>query len=165
MHIRIVIGCLATLLILNSCQGDQEKVKTEIPGNAVSPESVNNPATASSQGNAEDMLPAFQFKEESFDFGSITDGESVSHDFKFTNAGKSDLLISSANGSCGCTVPEYPKEAIKPGKQGVIKVTFNSQDKVGMQHKTITIIANTIPNSKVLTIKGEVKAKKNKTNE
>jgi len=159
MHIRIVIGCLVTLLVLNGCQGDPDKVKSEVPENAVNPESVNNPATASSNGEVEDMLPAFQFKEESFDFGSVTEGESVSHDFKFTNTGKSDLLISSANGSCGCTVPEYPKEAIKPGKQGVVKVTFNSQDKVGMQHKTVTIIANTIPNSKVLTIMGEVKKK------
>ena|SRR6188768_1327639 len=159
MHIRIVIGCLATLFLLNGCQGDSGKVKSEIPENAVNPESVNNPATASSQGEVENMLPVFQFKEESFDFGSITDGESVSHDFNFTNTGKSDLLISSANGSCGCTVPEYPKDAIKPGKQGVIKVTFNSKDKSGMQHKTVTLIANTVPNSKVLTITGEVKKK------
>ena len=148
------------LLILNGCQENKEKVKSEVPENAVNPESVNNPATASSNGEVEDMLPVFQFKEESFDFGSVKEGESVTHEFSFTNTGKSELLISSANGSCGCTVPEYPKEAIKPGKQGVIKVTFNSKDKVGMQHKTVTIIANTIPNSKVLTISGEVKKEK-----
>jgi len=157
MRIRLRIGFLAMLFILSACQHGQEDVKSEVPDNAIKPESINNPATASSTGSAEDMLPVFKFETETYDFGSIKDGESVTYDFKFTNSGKSDLLISSASASCGCTVPDYPKEAIAPGKKGAIKVTFNSKGKTGMQHKTVTIIANTVPNSKVLTITGEVK--------
>ena len=157
MRIRFSIGILSLLFILNACRHSQEEVKSDVPGNAVKPESIHNPATASSNRDAEDMLPVFQFEKESYDFGSIKEGESVTYAFKFTNAGKTDLLISSASGSCGCTVADYPKEAIAPGKKGAINVTFNSKSKQGMQHKTVTLIANTIPNSKVLTITGEVK--------
>ena len=155
MRFRHSIGFLALAFALNACQGGEE-VKTEVPDNAVKPESINNPSTASGKSGSEDMLPVFQFEKETYDFGSLKEGESVTYAFKFTNTGKSDLLISSANGSCGCTVPDYPKEAIAPGKKGKIDVTFNSKGKEGMQHKTVTIIANTIPNSKVLTISGEV---------
>jgi len=157
MRIKVFIGFLSTLLFLNACKQNNDGVKTEVPENAVNPEAIKNPETASASGSVENRLPVFQFEKESYDFGSINEGESVSYAFKFRNAGKTDLLISSANGSCGCTVPEYPKEAIAPGKEGVINVTFNSRGKQGMQHKTVTLIANTIPNSKVLTITGEVK--------
>ena len=76
--------------------------------------------------------------------------------FRFRNVGQSNLIISSAQGSCGCTVPEWPKEPIKPGEEGKINIIFNSTGKQGLQNKTITLIANTIPNTKVIAIKGEV---------
>jgi len=68
-----------------------------------------------------------------FNFGTIKQGDSVNHEFEFVNNGKEDLIITNATGSCGCTVPQYPKEAIKKGAKGVIKVTFNSAGKMGMQ--------------------------------
>ena len=125
----------------------------------IDPSVVSNPATASGKADSESLLPEFSFPVETYDFGSIKEGESVSYSFEFKNTGKSDLLISSANGSCGCTVADYPKEAIAPGGKSVVKVTFDSKGKQGMQHKTVTLVANTIPNSKVLTITGEVTAK------
>jgi hypothetical protein len=155
---KVLPFCLGLLLLLAVACGDRQH--KDVPEDAIPPESIDNPASASGNGEGESLLPVFSFREESFDFGSIAEGESVTHDYSFRNTGKSDLLISSASGSCGCTVPEYPKKAVAPGDDGVIRVTFNSNGKSGMQHKTVTLIANTVPNSKVLTITGEVTPKK-----
>jgi len=76
--------------------------------------------------------------------------------FTFTNTGDADLIISNASGSCGCTVPEYPKEPIKPGKTGKLKVSFDSTGKPGMQQKSVTITCNTQQGTDVLTIKANV---------
>ena len=148
------------LLLVCACAACKSPApEGDIPDNAVNPEAVKSPATASGESDGENLLPEFEFPVETYDFGSIKEGESVSYAFKFKNSGKSDLLISSANGSCGCTVADYPKEAIGPGKEGSVNITFDSKGKQGMQNKTVTLVANTIPNSKVLTITGEVSAK------
>lgn len=96
------------------------------------------------------------YAEEMFDFGSITEGEKVTHVFNFTNTGDADLVIVSAKGSCGCTVPEWPKEPIAPGAEGKISVVFNSEGKKGMQNKRVSIVANTEPATTAITLKGEV---------
>lgn len=148
---------IITLAFLTSCANKStEENNTE---GTVSPEIINIPATAS--GNAENnKAPKFEFEKSNFDFGTITSGEEVYHEFKFKNVGDADLIISQAKGSCGCTEPEYSKDAIAPGKEGVIKVTYRSEGMSGQISKTITILANTIPNTKVLTITGEVLKKK-----
>ena len=97
-----------------------------------------------------------EFKELEVPFGPIKQGEKFEHDFFFTNTGKSPMKIASAQGSCGCTVPEYPKEPIAPGATGKIHVTFNSAGKMGDQYKTVTINANTRPNPIRLALKGKV---------
>jgi hypothetical protein len=97
-----------------------------------------------------------KFDEMSYDWGKLKEGEKMTHLFKFKNTGENDLIISDARGSCGCTVPEWPKEPIKAGKSGEIKVIFDSAHKSGPQSKTVTINANTEPNSIVLMIKGTV---------
>lgn len=97
-------------------------------------------------------LPVMTFEESEWDFGTITEGEKVQHVFTFKNTGGSDLVISSARGSCGCTVPEYPKEPIKPGQADKVTVTFDSNGKVGMNHKDITIVTNCKPNTQLLKI-------------
>lgn len=99
--------------------------------------------------------PVMKFDELEFNFGTIKQGESVTHEFKFKNSGKEPLLINTAVGSCGCTVPEYPKEPIKPNGSGVIKVTFNSTGKSGPQDKTVTITYDT-DKTIVLHMKGTV---------
>ena len=96
------------------------------------------------------------FESDVFDFGSITQGEKVTHSFTFTNTGDADLVIVSAKGSCGCTVPEWPKEPIAAGESGVIKVVFNSEGKKGKQHKRVSVVANTEPATSAVTLKGEV---------
>jgi len=104
-------------------------------------------------------LPVFAFEEESFDFGIIQEGEVAVHDFTFTNTGDVPLVISAANGSCGCTVPEYPRTPIAPGATGVIHVSFDSNKRAGNQEKTVTLTANTVPNVHVLKITAQVTPK------
>lgn len=76
------------------------------------------------------------------DFGTITEGEKVSHAYHFTNTGDNPLLISNAVASCGCTVPSYPKEPIPPGGEGEIVVEFNTTNRVGQQKKNVIIYSN-----------------------
>lgn len=89
--------------------------------------------------------PVITFDEMTHNFGNITEGERVEYSFKFTNTGDGDLLITDATSSCGCTVPDWPKEPIKPGKTSYMKVVFNSAGKEGYTEKEITIRANTKP--------------------
>ncbi|BDS12839.1 DUF1573 domain-containing protein [Aureispira anguillae] len=99
---------------------------------------------------------ALVFEKTIHDFGKIKEGESVTYTFKFKNTGEHPLIISNARGSCGCTVPKWPKEAIAPGEEGEIQVIFNSRGKKGKQHKSITLTANTDPANTRLYIKAEV---------
>ena len=103
-----------------------------------------------------------KFDETSYDWGTIPEGDKMTHVFKFKNTGTNDMIISDAHGSCGCTVPEWPKEPIKPGKMSQIKVIFDSKGKAGDQTKSVTITANTEPTNMVLMIKGKVTAKEEK---
>lgn len=112
--------------------------------------------TLDNVGNENPNQAVFTFKEEEFNFGTIKQGEQVKHDFEFTNTGKEALIISNAAGSCGCTVPEWPKEPIAPGAKAVIKVTFNSAGKQGVQDKTVTLQSNAKQNPFVLHLKGDV---------
>ena len=101
----------------------------------------------------------FSFDKKTWDFGTIVDGEVVEHTFRFTNTGSKDLVISSASASCGCTIPNWPKEPIAPGDKGEIKVEFNSNGKKDLVTKDITILANTNPVKTILQIKVFVEKK------
>ena len=97
------------------------------------------------------------FEHGMYNFGTITQGDKVHYDFKFKNTGKSPLIITNASATCGCTVPEKPKEPVKPGETGVIKVVFNSTGKIGMQDKVVTIESNGNPSKTEVHLIGEVK--------
>ena len=103
--------------------------------------------------------PVMKFEVESHDFGKAKAGDKVTYEFAFTNTGKSPLIITNATASCGCTVPEWPKEPVMPGKGGKIKVTFDSAGKSGLQDKQITVTANTNPARNMVHLIGEVLAK------
>ena len=128
---------------------------------AITTDLVSSPLTAN-QSAEKVLTPKIQMDEESFDFGEMQQGESVTHDFILKNIGDANLIISTAKGSCGCTVPEWPKEPIAKGEQATIKVTFNSAGKSGKQNKTVTLVTNAIPNTKVITINGNVIIPENK---
>lgn len=102
----------------------------------------------------------WKFAKTEHDFGSINQGDAVEYKFKFTNTGNEPLVIEDAKGSCGCTVPSYPKEPVAPGAEGEILVKFNSAGKEGQNSKTVTLTANTEPISTILTIKANVEVKK-----
>lgn len=117
--------------------------------------------TTTAEKKVEDNGPkaSIKFNETTHDFGEINEGTVAKHTFQFTNSGDVPLVIKSARGSCGCTVPDWPKEPIAPGKTGEIKVQFNSSGKPGTQSKTVTLTTNTEAGTEVLNIKAQVKAK------
>jgi hypothetical protein len=102
------------------------------------------PAAPSPKDRLNDKkAPHFQFiGGETYDFGTVKEGPDVEHIFKFKNTGKEPLIITNASASCGCTVPEFPKEPILPGKVGQLKVTFHTTGKSGPQQKTVFIQSN-----------------------
>jgi hypothetical protein len=92
------------------------------------------------------------------DFGTIKQGDQVECSFKVTNTGTQPLILEEAHGSCGCTVPDYPKDPIPVGESRDINVKFNSTGKKGKQSKTVTITANTEPIQTIVTIHSMVDA-------
>lgn len=111
-------------------------------------------------GEELENAPKITFKTKKYDFGTLEEGEKITHTFRFTNEGKRDLIIRATNASCGCTSPEPKKKQIAPGETGAIKVIFNSRGKRGKQHHQVTVIAND-PDQPVTTLhlNGTVKKK------
>ena len=103
--------------------------------------------------------PQMIFETEVIDYGTIEQGSNGEREFKFTNKGYTHLIISEAKKSCGCAVPSFPKEPIKPGESAVIKVKYDT-NRLGVINKTVTIISNAERPSIVLRIKGKVVAHK-----
>ena len=138
------------LLLLSFAQADaQEKpsINLEKP-TAPKPPTLNQAPTG--------PTTTIEFEETSADFGEVVQGEKVQYVFKLTNTGTNPYIISNAKGSCGCTVPKWPKEPIGIGETADILVEFNSKGKSGRQSKTVTITGNTDPPQTLITIKGEV---------
>lgn len=99
-----------------------------------------------------------KFDKDLVDFGTLQAGEIATCSFKFTNTGTNDLVISSVTANCGCTVVDYPKDAIKPGASGQITATYNSEGSAGLRiQKEITVVSNTQPSMTKLHIIAEVK--------
>ncbi len=99
-----------------------------------------------------------EFEKLEHDYGTIDQGANGATEFRFTNTGTEPLIISNAKGSCGCTVPEWPKEPIAPGASASIKVKYDTK-RVGPISKTVTITSNAVDNANtLLKIKGTVNA-------
>ncbi|MGN8069610.1 DUF1573 domain-containing protein [Mucilaginibacter sp. SG564] len=150
---RLFLSLLTAGVLLSACN--------QTPANGAASSTADSSATktpAATTANAA-TAPVMKFEKESHDFGKIKQGDKVSYDFKFTNDGKSPLIITDAVASCGCTTPEWPKTPVKPGESGLIKVVFNSAGKTGLQDKQITITANTVPAQTMVHLIGEVLTK------
>jgi hypothetical protein len=159
MNLKLIAAVL--IIGLASCK---DKTAMDTGTGKISPDVVNNPATADpAKANEEKNMPVFSFESDNHEFGEIVQGEKVSYSFKFKNTGNAPLVISTATASCGCTVPEYSKTPVQPGEEGFINVTFDSGGKSGMVSKTVTVIANTTPNTKVLTISADIQVPKEKS--
>jgi hypothetical protein len=119
-------------------------------------DTTDSTGTQVSSAMAATDAPVMSFETINYDFGKVKEGEKVQYEFKFTNTGKSPLIISDATATCGCTVPEPPKDPIKPGATAVIKVVFDTMGKSGLQDKVVTITSNGNPSINDVHLTGEV---------
>lgn len=108
--------------------------------------------------NDDPSAPVMQFDSIEYDFGTVVQGVSIKHDFKFTNTGKSPLIIMSVYTNTGAAVADWPKEPVPPGRSGIIRYTFNTTGKMGQQKKGITIQSNSRGGDIVLYCSGKVEA-------
>lgn len=116
--------------------------------------------------NDKEFLTEIAWDQTEKDLGSIEEGQKLEVVFTFTNKGKKPLVIKTVQATCGCTVPEVPKEPVMPGNKGLIKAVFDSQGRSGSNHKTITVQANTKPQESFqLNFNVEVKPKPAKEGE
>ena len=102
--------------------------------------------------------PVMKFESLQVDYGTIEQSSDPFRFFKFTNVGNEPAVIKHAKGSCGCTVPTYPKEPILPGQTAEIKVRYDTK-RIGPFTKRVTLTTNTAQEKIVLTIKGVVNKK------
>lgn len=133
------------LLVACNGTGDQGQLSTDL---------VTSPKSASENSDKQAVI---KFEKEEHDFGTLLQGEVVTYLFHFTNTGDAPLIISEVGSSCGCTVGDYPREPIAPGKSGAIKVTYDSAGHHGFQSRILTVMSNTNPAKTTLRIKGQVK--------
>ena len=122
-------------------------------GGNLSTDLVTSPKSATETSNKQ---AAIKFDKEEHDFGTLLQGEVVTYSFHFTNTGNMPLIISEVGSSCGCTVGDYPRKPIEPGKTGDIKVTYNSAGHHGFQSRFLTVMSNTNPAKTTLRIKATV---------
>lgn len=150
MEIRNIIAFLLIGLMMASCGSGSGtgEITTEV---------VHNPMTAEGLSkNSAEKMPVLTFETLQYDFGRVIKGEKLSYAFKFTNTGKSDLIISSARSSCGCTTTTPPAAPIRPGETGEIKVSFDSKQQTGEVTKRVVVSANTYPVQTTLILKANV---------
>ncbi|WP_299624168.1 DUF1573 domain-containing protein [uncultured Tenacibaculum sp.] len=149
---KIIIALTAVLcsVSLTSCK----------EGNAASKVKKDNVVEAQKRDEAINVgAPEVVFDREVHDFGIVDEGFVVETSFKVTNSGKSDLVITNAKASCGCTVPTWPKEPIKPGETKEVQVKFNTSGKPNKQSKTVTLYTNTVKGREEVKISGMVTPK------
>jgi hypothetical protein len=117
------------------------------------------PATTDERATYQLPLTTIAFAATTYDFGNITEGEIATHVFTFTNTGDEPLILTNARGSCGCTVPNWPKDPILPGETASITVSFNSKMKRGKRNQKVTLTANTNPPQTFIYMTGQVTPK------
>jgi len=166
-NFKFAIIAFAAIFMMASCGNEAaEQAKTDARS------AVTTPAAAPTTPDATPVTtpPAptgpttsLNFSETEFNFGKVVAGEKVSHTYSFTNTGNEPLIISNAKGSCGCTVPEWPREPIAVGGTGEVTVVFDSKNKKGPRNQKVTLTANTDPPQTFIYLKGEVEADPNAT--
>lgn len=129
-------------------QTENKKIETEINTTDDRVDELNKEKNAS--------VTTIEFEKKEHDFGMIPKDSKVKTVFKFTNTGEHPYVIDNARGSCGCTVPSYPKTPIAPGATSEIEVEFNSANKHGEITKSVTLKGNTEPMETTLIIKGKI---------
>jgi hypothetical protein len=169
-NFAVIMSLLRSYIVLlfiaciSACNTAVDKGKAPVSDSGLlSASLVKNPYTASGTDTAiAAQLATLEFKDTTHDFGTIHEGDKVDYDFEFTNGGKSPLIVSKAIGSCGCTVAEFPREPLPPGKNGKITVRFDATNKTGPQNKTVTLTTNTTRGTEMLYITANVLERKEK---
>lgn len=144
---------------------DAEKKIAQLESRLAELEGKKSPAAAPAtptqvpEEKPEGPLPTMEFPKSEHDFGTISEGDVVEYTYSFKNTGAAPLIIQGAQGSCGCTVPDWTKEPIPVGGTGYVKAKFDSNGKPNIQNKTVTVTANTWPKQTVLRFKAMVTPK------
>ena len=152
---KVCLILIASFVLVTSCK--KNEVETIKMPDIATLKTNRNQETTPRVVPVDGKYPVMTFYKTEHDFGIIEKESKVAYTFDFKNTGEADLIITNAVGSCGCTIPEYPKEAIKPGESGRMKVSFNASGKHGQQQKTVTIMTNTSQGSELLHIKAAIK--------
>ncbi|WP_299429743.1 DUF1573 domain-containing protein [uncultured Maribacter sp.] len=146
-RILLMTALFSAFTFVSCKEKASSKIKTE------------NVAVAAERDEASKALPIMSFNKSEHDFGTITQGTPQETVFTFTNTGTGPLILTDAKSSCGCTIPEYPKNTpIAPGESGEMLVKFNGSGQNQIT-KTITVTANTAKKSETLRIKAFVNPK------
>ena len=134
----------AFVVLLSSCEIRNNKTNKKKSATSATENKVDAPPTS------------VQIIDSVYDFKKVKEGDIVEYNYRFKNTGTNPLVITEAQASCGCTVPEKPEHPIAPGEIGFIKVKFNSDHRPGEAHKTITVTSNARPEFPILILKGTV---------
>jgi hypothetical protein len=139
-------------LAFASCQPSNKTAET------TSADSITTDSTAAKKPAVKVSTAEILFTNDIYNFGEIKKGDVISYDFKFKNTGKEPLIIKDALATCGCTVPEIPKEPILPGAEGILKVVFNSAGKpAGPLRKQVTVSSNALNSPVAIQLLGTIK--------
>ena len=141
----LIIPCIA--LLFASCNNSSAVSKDQ-------EETISESTTTETA-----PITTLTFQNSSHDFGTTKEGSVISHLYSFTNKSDRVITITKANASCGCTVPNWPKDPIQPGETGDIYVEFNSTGKQGKQTKTVRVYTDVQEDPIKLSLTGTVEAK------
>lgn len=149
----IPLLCVGLALTVSCNSGNkQEQAAAEVPLEHGGEQPITQNIIPGSDAEA----PVLELTADTYDFGQVKEGTKVEHEFRFKNTGGSPLIISNVQASCGCTTPEYSKNPIAPGEEGLVKVVFNSAGQMGKQHKVVTVTSNALSKNTLLHLRGEV---------
>lgn len=152
---------LFVLALLHGCDTAPASAPENLPLEELGPNAalIRSPVDAGDGTVDTSAVARMTFTESTFEFGDVSQGEVVQHEFTFTNTGAQPLLITDARSTCGCTVPSYPKHPVAPGAEAVISVAFDTKNKSGRQSKPVTLTANTYPATTTIYVAGTVNTK------
>ncbi|MCF8281344.1 MAG: DUF1573 domain-containing protein [Bacteroidales bacterium] len=158
MNKNIILASAAMVVTFIACQTESsapgksvETIQTEGKISSI----IRSPVSADGKVDSTNVAK-MDFEQPIFEFGEVDEGAVVKHEFVFKNNGKVPLVIQNAHSTCGCTIPDWPKEMIAPGESGVIKVEFNTKGKSEFQEKPVIISANTYPSITKVFVRGIV---------
>lgn len=157
MKFKTVLFTLAVVFVISACQKGNNDVREQARQDITATTPANNIQSAVQAPTVPSgPTTVMTFTEDRFNFGTAIEGEKVAHTYKFTNTGEEPLILSNARGSCGCTVPKWPRQPIQPGESADIVVEFNTKNKVGQRSQKVTITANTNPPESFIYLDGQV---------